>query len=245
MKKNVFFRQRLLSAAEVLLLAAMMAAPFTVSAQVTIGSGDLPQATLDVVGTYPTNADKGKAFRLDDGNQAPGKVLTCGENAIGTWESLAISIKRQVSDYSRPAPIFAFSDYSSTNRIIYVDEDYIDLAPGQYLIFIQMPVTFNFPVGVMETVRFRISLIKDGSSVLSPIQTVAGPLAANTMIRNIQMAYFDNSQEASVTRYYIGYWTFDLLDANYHTISPQADMTVKILGDDVGGNVFAIPVALE
>jgi len=95
MKKLNFFGKRLLSVAEVrlpsvagvLLLATMMCAPFTASAQVTIGSGDLPQATLDIVGTYPTAADKGKAFRLDDGNQAPGKVLTCQDNGIGTWTS--------------------------------------------------------------------------------------------------------------------------------------------------------------
>ena len=74
---------RLLNVAGVLLLATMMCVPFTASAQVTVGSGALPQATLDIVGAA---GETGKAFRLDDGNQAPGKVLTCQDNAVGTWQ---------------------------------------------------------------------------------------------------------------------------------------------------------------
>jgi hypothetical protein len=62
------------------------------SAQVTIGSHAMPQATLDIVGSYSTDAEKGKAFRLDDGNQAPGKVLVAKENGIGTWEYYARNV---------------------------------------------------------------------------------------------------------------------------------------------------------
>ena len=79
MKKNVFLKR--------LLLAAMMSAPFGLSAQVTIGSGDLPQATLDIIGDTVTV--HGEGFRLIDGNQAPGKVLTCQENGIGSWQPVA------------------------------------------------------------------------------------------------------------------------------------------------------------
>lgn len=77
MKKLIFFGK--------LLIATVMGAPFTTSAQVTIGSGDIPQATLDVRGS-PN--ETGKAFRLIDGNQAPGKVLTVGEDGIATWENI-------------------------------------------------------------------------------------------------------------------------------------------------------------
>ena len=79
MKRNVFGG---------LLLAAMLLAPLGASAQVTIGSGDLPQATLDIIGDTATV--HGEAFRLIDGNQADGKVLMCHENGIGTWEDLFI-----------------------------------------------------------------------------------------------------------------------------------------------------------
>ena len=75
MKRNVFFRR--------LLLSASLLAPIGASAQVTIGSDALPQATLDIVGAA---GETGKAFRLDDGNQAPDKVLTCQDNGVGTWQ---------------------------------------------------------------------------------------------------------------------------------------------------------------
>jgi len=58
------------------------------SAQVTIGSRMLPQATLDIIGD--TAKVNGKAFRLIDGNQGEGKVLTCQGNGIGTWRYVAL-----------------------------------------------------------------------------------------------------------------------------------------------------------
>ena len=67
-----------------LTLATMCAfSTITMRAQVTIGSVDLPQATLDIRGN---SEETGRAFRLIDGNHdVPGRVLTLGENGIGTW----------------------------------------------------------------------------------------------------------------------------------------------------------------
>jgi hypothetical protein len=79
---------KLLNVFKSLFIAGAICAPLMASAQVTIGSGAMPQATLDIVGSYSTDAEKGKAFRLDDGNQAPGKVLTAGENGIGSWQNI-------------------------------------------------------------------------------------------------------------------------------------------------------------
>ena len=72
-----------------LLLAAMMCAPFTASAQVTIGSTELPEAMLDIR-AYPEMTERGQGFRLIDGNEFPGRVLTVGEDGIGTWVSPAL-----------------------------------------------------------------------------------------------------------------------------------------------------------
>ena len=58
------------------------------NAQVTIGSRMLPQATLDIIGD--TARINGKAFRLIDGNEGAGKVLTCQENGIGIWQYVAL-----------------------------------------------------------------------------------------------------------------------------------------------------------
>lgn len=81
--KNVFGR---------LLLAVIMCASLTltVRAQVTIGSLEIPQATLDIIGD--TAKVYGGAFRLIDGNQAEGKVLTVvGDNGVATWRYPALT----------------------------------------------------------------------------------------------------------------------------------------------------------
>ena len=72
-----------------LLLAAMMCVPFTANAQVTIGSTELPEAMLDIR-AYPEMPERGQGFRLIDGNEFPGRVLTVGEDGIGTWVSPAL-----------------------------------------------------------------------------------------------------------------------------------------------------------
>ena len=69
-----------------LLFATMMCVPFTANAQVTIGSTDLPQAMLDIR-AYPEMPERGQGFRLIDGNEFPGRVLTAGEDGFGTWEN--------------------------------------------------------------------------------------------------------------------------------------------------------------
>ena len=84
MKKKNFFRHFVETLPARFLLATMLLAPMGASAQVTIGSGDLPQATLDIIGDTATV--HGEAFRLIDGNQKAGKVLTCQENGVGTWK---------------------------------------------------------------------------------------------------------------------------------------------------------------
>jgi len=70
-----------------LFLSATLFAPIGANAQVTIGSNAAPQATLDIIGS-PNEI--GRAFRLIDGNESAGKVLTVGENGIGTWRYAAL-----------------------------------------------------------------------------------------------------------------------------------------------------------
>ncbi|MDR1652944.1 MAG: hypothetical protein LBS01_04730 [Prevotellaceae bacterium] len=53
------------------------------NAQVGINT-DNPQATLDVVQKDKTVP--GQAIRIDDGNQAAGKVLTSDANGVGSWQ---------------------------------------------------------------------------------------------------------------------------------------------------------------
>ena len=116
----------------VLLLCALVIA----KAQVTIGSGALPQATLDIVCSYSNDSEKGKAFRLDDGNQAPGKVLTCAENGVGSWQLSTVSL------------ITGSWDNVNANEPLSTDQSaptYMGLSatlpPGKYMMFVQVGYT--------------------------------------------------------------------------------------------------------
>ena len=136
MKKLSFlkcFVETLLSASESLvktlratsLLGMMVLAPMGATAQVTIGSGDLPQATLDIIGD--TLNVHGEAFRLIDGNQALGKILTCQENGIGTWQPNCIEGKFDGSQLFIP-----FAD--NTDRFIQYAGASITLPPGKWVV---------------------------------------------------------------------------------------------------------------
>jgi len=237
MKKNVFLKR--------LLLAAMMGAPFTVSAQVTIGSGDLPQATLDIIGD--TLTAHGEAFRMIDGNQAPGKVLTCDENGIGSWQKGGISILQTSLTGVSPAEnqqTFPFADYPNLTAA-YVDSlAYIDLEPGNYMILIQVPIRFSFPLEAFERLNYSVGFVKEGSSTytMQRIHTVDGTLRQNNFIRQIQMAVLDTSSDTSTTRYYVFYSQFQFYNANNLMIAgKEGNVTINLSGHSQ--SVFFIPLS--
>jgi len=223
------------------LLGMMVLAPMGATAQVTIGSDALPQATLDIIGDTLTT--HGEAFRLIDGNQVPGKVLTCDENGIGSWQKNGITIQFSALDRTRTSPTFKFSDYPLTNHPIYVDYGcYIDLEPGRYLMFFSLPIFFNFPLDVFESVTYQLGLTKDGSTVLGghTTQVINGPLRANVMTRNITYQIINTSGDSATTRYYVCYFDFVHKNATNGTVNQTG--TVSLLGNNTGGNFLAIPL---
>ncbi|MDR1652055.1 MAG: hypothetical protein LBS01_00110 [Prevotellaceae bacterium] len=64
-------------------LAALMSSGQSLFAQVGINT-DAPKTTLDIV-QKDTATVKGRGFRLVDGNEAAGKVLTSNDDGEGTW----------------------------------------------------------------------------------------------------------------------------------------------------------------
>jgi len=109
------------------LLGMMVLAPLGATAQVTIGSDALPQATLDIIGD--TLTAHGEAFRLIDGNQGVGKILTCQENGIGTWKTNSVIVGRGVfPDTGLSDSLYMdYRDYRYTGV-------YIDLPPGLWYV---------------------------------------------------------------------------------------------------------------
>ena len=101
------------------------------NAQVTIGSRALPQATLDIIGD--TLNVHGKGFRLIDGNQSTGKVLTCRENGIGTWEYVALyRIAGTKPPTSHPPLQFALNYNGIESEYIRQTGASITLPPGKW-----------------------------------------------------------------------------------------------------------------
>ena len=98
MKKKNFFRHFVETLQARSLLGMLLLAPMGASAQVTIGSGDIPKTTLDIIGD--TLNVHGEGFRLIDGNQAPNKVLTCQENGVGTWQNLQLPKGTDLEPYT-------------------------------------------------------------------------------------------------------------------------------------------------
>ena len=243
MKKfNVFSR---------LLIATMMCAPFSLSAQVTIGSGALPQATLDIVGSYSNNSEKGKAFRLDDGNQADGKVLTVdGDNAVATWQYPALTILPSRDPQPATAKSVLIKDYSGTNYFMDTD-DYIDLEPGrQYMIIVYMPVWVNFSLEALESLNYRVGLMKPGGEVRGVTIHLRGPYRGDNtnsyFDRQMTMVTLSTLSNVTTTRYYVGYGGFTYWDANGANVTfthPNAATNrVSFVRSGIHGYVYAIPM---
>ena len=238
---------RLPSVAGVLLLATMMAAPFTASAQVTIGSDALPQATLDIVGSYSNNSEKGKAFRLDDGNQANGKVLTVdGDNAVATWQYPALTILQSIDSQSAPHKSVLIKDYPTSANIFTDTDVYIDLEPGQYMIFTYMPVLLDFSLEASETFSYIIGLVHGGETTCPGTTIVVnGPYTNNgsTFVRLVTMYTMNVSNAA---RYYVGYAGFTYRNAsgtNLTSTHANAATNSVIFGrNGLGGHIYAVPM---
>jgi len=120
MKSNFFTK---------LCLAAMLFAPMSASAQVTIGSKTLPQTTLDIIGDTATV--HGQAFRLIDGNQSSGKVLTAGEDGVGTWQDVAL--RRIVGNRGTNQVNIPFAPTPAPNNTFFIPTGTtITLPPGKW-----------------------------------------------------------------------------------------------------------------
>ena len=220
------------------LLGMMVLAPIGASAQVTIGSGALPQATLDIVGNP---SETGKAFRLDDGNQADGKVLTAtGDNGIGTWKPIALTMITgtvntgatvNMADLPAGIPLAAYK---------VVPDIYIDLPQGKWAVFYYIPITFNFGTTTPDQISMTWGFApvdNSNSGTAAGHQYIYGPFNVGTTFRQLFMAIVNNDKEG-ITRY-----TFRVGSC---AISPSTTLTGKtftVLLNGLNGTVYAMAVS--
>jgi hypothetical protein len=102
------------------------------SAQVTIGADNAPQATLDVIGD--TANVHGNAFRLIDGNQRINYVLTSDADGKGTWKPTTIpTYYGNFDDETAGITLYkqAATSWTATKA-------YIDLPPGSWKVDITL-----------------------------------------------------------------------------------------------------------
>ena len=203
------------------LLGMMLLAPMGASAQVTIGSDALPQATLDIIGD--TLTAHGEAFRLIDGNQAPGKVLTCQENGVGTWEYPVYEIRGvrgEAIDFPLRNDLSGFMKQSGA---------YITLPPGKWevraeelLLIRDIPPLKSLTANDFAWVRstFSDSPTAEGNfddiktqdfvdateisgRVCGPMATSSAPTIYGTMAGSLVI---ENKTNAPKTYYYVVGW---------------------------------------
>ena len=225
-----------------LLLTAVIFVSAHLGAQVTIGSTEPPQATLDIRGA---EGETGQAFRLIDGNEFPGRVLTVGEDGIGTWMQPGITIYHStvVGGVGRPRPTFTFSDFALGTGDMFIDNGvYIDLPPGRYLVFVHMPVFFSFSIQPLEDVSFQIALVDANGTVRWNLTQTQGisPIRQGMMLRQLQSGLMNLT---TATRLYVAYLGFIHRNSNGAVITQNG--TVSILGGNTAGSVFAIPIGVE
>ena len=224
-----------------LLLATVIFIPAHLGAQVTIGSTDLPQAMLDIR-AYPEKDERGQGFRLIDGNEFPGRVLTAGEDGFGTWVQPGITIYYStiVGGSARPRPTFTFSNFASGTGNMFIDNGvFMDLPQGRYLIFVHVPIFLSFPIGLNENVEFQVALVEANGNIRWNATQTQGmsPRRQGTMFRQLQTGFVNLS---SATRLYVAYLGFTHRGSNGAIITQNG--TVSILGNGAGGSVFAIPI---
>ena len=231
-----------------LLLATVIFVPAHLGAQVTIGSVEPPQATLDIRGNPE---ERGQGFRLVDGNQSSGRVLTAvGNDGMGTWLPSAItvystSLTRRTPNAS-DTQTFPFVLGAENNHQFVDSHHYVYLEPGLYMVFIQSPVAFNFPLESGERIRYDIGFIRAGATAhnFHRLHFAHGAIHPGVPIRQMQMGIFDTRGDAGRTKYYVVYRNFIFWNEDGNVVGAAAlvDRTVTINVSGFAHSIFLVPM---
>jgi hypothetical protein len=154
-----------------------------IAATVTGVNTDTPKATLDIVQKDQTV--KGKGFRLDDGDQTNGYVLTSDADGIGTWRMPAGGTKfgfntiRSGVEQIYACPTQGVSSINQIEDVIVFSDYYIDLEPGVWRIDflipmqVQNPEVFTQPTSMVEMV-LCLTTITNPSNFTEAMNSIGG-----------------------------------------------------------------------
>jgi hypothetical protein len=234
------------------LAAALIAATVVgINAQVGINT-DAPKTTLDIV--QPDQMVKGQGFRLDDGNQVDGKVLTSDDDGIGTWKFAALklfqghvqaSLNRVVTLTNQLVINYPGADKDS----VWIDEAYIDLpAHSRWQVTRYIPVQCLFDLGI-DQFQYNLGFQPVGQPMQAGYADVcSGPFLANTIFR-INVTSILNNTTDNTLRFRLVMFNFRFVSAgstNYIANQPLVvGKQICILPPTYTGEINAFPIIQE
>jgi hypothetical protein len=180
---------------QIFLISLLLGAVTITNAQVTIGAGSMPRATLDII--RHNENETGKAFMLQDGNQGAGKVLTSDANGMGTWKPISLNYIYGITKQGtfRTLPF-------TTSRLLgqenYIASDfYIDLPPGLWKVDVNMllallKITATSTEPTSNDVMWVRSSFTDNLSVLLPTSDIDISVFASLISGSIRGPLFYN-----------------------------------------------------
>ena len=202
----------------------------SMTAQVGINTETPSNKGLHIVQSGDTTGltNHGQAFRLEDGNQAAGKVLTSDNDGNATWEEpiTSVTLKGVITpNQNIPIPMDASSFvWQGTTANTYLSQivtmdpnSYIDLPNGLWRINAELPVQVQQDINVDDWVEFLLVLSTDptttnyvtataassaGSAAMN-VSVIKGPLKAGYPCRDMVTGYINNTS-GTTQRYYLG-----------------------------------------
>ena len=238
-----------------LLLAAMMCVPFTANAQVTIGSTELPQAMLDIR-AYPEMDERGQGFRLRDGNQAPGRVLTAVCNdGFGTWQNpvTATTIRGTTQQGQNIPLVLNQSDFPSSTptrfqsqRVVMAPGTFIDLPPGLWRVDLLMGFRIEGGISVAGDWIELFGVFSTNPDAVHFNQTVAfitfAPVTGITLpgafTRGTGFTFIHNTS-GTTQRYYVGIGRATVGNRGGTSSLFGTTITIAQAGDAAAQSIFA------
>lgn len=132
-----------------------------------IGIGNITPDTKMTIKTKGTSSNVIKGFRLKNGTQANGLLLTSDASGVASWQTLPAfrSPINAVVGSGVNIPL------ASAGTRYYYTGTYIDLAPGKWMLNIVMLLPNSG--GTLGTMYFLVSTLSDSSTTLAPSQDIA------------------------------------------------------------------------
>ena len=141
-----------------------------------LGLGTIAPSTLLHIKTDGTSAAPVHGLRLEDGNQADGRILAAIDNSgLATWKDLTpLSAMQAETDLSKPRPLIESLNFNTDNY--YYVGSYIDLPQGRWMVVV---ITLIAGGGNVDTPLWVSSTFADASTIANDGQVFANVVTSD------------------------------------------------------------------